>query len=99
MPRMLQDHLTGDLMYTKTVDWFRLLQDLREHANMSMHVVAKKIGVPWTTVKGWYHNGCEPRYSTGILLVELYEKEFQKSPPVTCTKKPQTVIQSLTVAV
>jgi len=46
-----------------------------------MRVVARRIHVPWTTVKGWYINGYQPRHDDGEALCELYRKVMDKDPP------------------
>lgn len=52
------------------IDWFRVLDDLRRHGLPNAQV-AKRIGVPTTTLLGW-KQGAEPKHTDGELLLDLW---------------------------
>lgn len=65
-------------------DWFRILVELRRDAGMSMADVARAIGVPHSTVKGWYYRRggrSRPLYDHGVALMILYRQKVPKPNP------------------
>lgn len=54
-----------------TIDWFRILSDLKA-AGLGVYVISDLIDVPKATIMGWKNSGAEPRYSAGERLVELW---------------------------
>lgn len=66
-------------------DWFRILVELRRDAGMSMADVARAIGVPHSTVKGWYYRRggrSRPLYDHGVALMILYRQKVPKPNPI-----------------
>jgi len=52
------------------VDWFRILQDLKE-SGWSLYRVQEEIDIPKTTLIG-YKSGAEPRHKDGEKLIGLW---------------------------
>lgn len=54
-------------------DWPRILADLRQ-AGFFTYKVAVKCDAKWDSVKNWENGIGEPRYSTGVCILELYRE-------------------------
>lgn len=58
-----------------TVDWFRILSDLRKVGMTQVHI-ARALQVTRRKVRGWA-DGCSPRYEDGRALLFLWRREYK----------------------
>lgn len=64
---------SSDYVYPARVNWVDVLHDLRD-AGFSGYRVAILMGVEWSTLYGWLHDGKEPRHSYGQALLTLHTR-------------------------
>ncbi|WP_287602703.1 hypothetical protein [Thiothrix sp.] len=55
------------------VDWFRVFSDLKGR-QVTVRMLARKARVSISTINAWKAGACEPRYSTGVMLIELWSR-------------------------
>jgi DNA-binding XRE family transcriptional regulator len=54
-----------------TVDWFRIITDLKKH-EMSHTQQANEVQVTRKTIENWASGHTEPSYSKAVILLEVY---------------------------
>lgn len=65
--------------YESIVDWPKVVTDL-QRAGLTWQQQAREIGVCRRTIGNWQHGSCEPSFSCGYQLLEIYKTVFGTSP-------------------
>ena len=65
-------------MNTIRIDWFRVITDL-QRAGMTHGQQAREVGVTRRTIANWQQGLCEPPYSRGAALIEIYRSVIQST--------------------
>lgn len=60
----------------RRIDWAMMLLNLRNQG-LSLCKVAKSLGIPINTLRGWFYEGREPLYSSGELFVNFYCRQLK----------------------
>jgi hypothetical protein len=60
------------------VDWSEIGLSLRR-LGYGPSAVARALNLPPRTVLSWFNEGCEPRYSNGVMLIRLYSRLEQNA--------------------
>jgi hypothetical protein len=60
------------------VDWSEIGLSFRR-IGYGPSAVARALNLPVGTVRSWFNEGCEPRYSNGMMLIALYSRLEQKA--------------------
>lgn len=53
------------------IDWHSVILTIKRVNKWPRKVIAHKVGVAETTLRGWQSGKCEPRYSQGVELLRL----------------------------
>lgn len=71
--------MDGSVGMGRMVDWAELLLELRK-LGWSTTRVARTLNLPETTVASWMdRRSCEPRFSSGLMLIRLHAKVVGKA--------------------
>ncbi|HAO3757762.1 TPA: helix-turn-helix transcriptional regulator [Salmonella enterica] len=63
--------------YPRYVDWFLIVTDL-ERSGLTQREIAKCVGVAKSTINSWKYR-CEPGFSNGNLLLDLWSERTHKA--------------------
>lgn len=77
------------------IDWSRIINDiLRSDSSVTFERIAQRIGISKTSVVRMRSFDIEPKYSTGIALIELWRKSINHpnaTPPTLFNRRKNHV--------